>query len=157
MTEPSLADLRDVHLPPAPMLTGVAAWQLAAVCLLLLLLLAVTLWWGRRWLRRRSQRSALRELAGLARAHRRAADPTRLICGLSGLLRRYAMVRFDDVGVAGLSGPAWLQFLDVHGGEGEFTRGVGAVLETRPYQSSGAYDEAALLALVRRWLQANPP
>jgi hypothetical protein len=157
MTEPSLADLRDLHLPPTPTLAGVADWQIVAVLLLLLLLLAATLWWGRRWLRRRSQRAALRELAGLARAHGRAADPTRLIRGLSGLLRRYAMVRFADVGVAGLSGPAWLQFLDAHGGDGAFVQGVGAVFESRPYQASGAYDEAALLALVRRWLQANPP
>jgi hypothetical protein len=157
VSEPSLADLRDVHLPPAPMLAGVAPWQLVLTLLLLLVLLLVTLGWGRRWLRRRSQRAALRELAGLARAHRHAADPTRLIRGLSGLLRAYALARFSDAGVAGLTGPAWLQFLDAHGGEGEFTRGVGVVLETRPYQASGAYDEKALLALVRRWLQANPP
>ena len=157
MTEPTLADLRDLHLPPVPVLAGVAAWQIAVVLLFLLLWLAVTLWWGRRWLRRRSQRVALRELAGLARDHRRAADSTRFIRGLSGLLRRYALVRFADVGVAGLSGPAWLQFLDAHGGDGAFVLGVGAVLETRPYQASGAYDEAALLALVQRWLQANPP
>jgi hypothetical protein len=139
------------------MWAGVAAWQIAAVLLLLLFLLTVTFWWGRRWRRRRSQRAALRELADLARAHGRAADSTRLIRGLSSLLRRYAMARFADLGVAGLSGPVWLQFLDAHGGEGEFTRGVGAVLETRPYQASGDYDEVALLALVRRWLQANPP
>lgn len=157
MTEPSLADLRDLHLPPAPILVGVAGWQVVVALSLLLLVLAATLWWGRRWLRRRSQRAALRALAELAREHGRAADTTRLVRGLSGLLRRYAMARFGDAGVEGLTGPAWLQFLDRHGGGGAFCQGVGSVLETRPYQASGACDEAALLALVRRWLQVNPP
>ena len=37
------------------------------------------------------------------------------------------------------------------------TSALGAVLESRPYQARGTFDAAALLALVRRWLQANPP
>ena len=153
MTAPSMADLRDLHLPPAPVLVLTQGWLIAAA--LGLLLMAV--WWVWRWVRRRSQREALRELASLARAHARDADSTRLARGLSGLLRRYAITRFADAGIEGLTGPAWLQFLDAHGGAGAFGQGVGAVLETRPYQASGAYDEAALLALVRRWLKVNPP
>ena len=153
MTAPSMADLRDLHLPPAPVLVLTQGWLIAAA--LGLLLMAV--WWVWRWVRRRSQREALRELASLARAHARDADSTRLARGLSGLLRRYAITRFADAGIEGLTGPAWLRFLDAHGGAGAFGQGVGAVLETRPYQASGAYDEAALLALVRRWLKVNPP
>lgn len=157
MSEPSLADLRDLHLPPAPLLAGVAGWQMAVMLLLLLLVLSATLWWWRRWVRRRSQRAALRELAILAHAHSRTADTNRLVRGMSGLLRRYAITRFGGAGVEGLIGPAWLQFLDDHGGSGAFCQGAGAVLATRPYQAGGACDEAALLALVRRWLLANPP
>lgn len=155
MTPASLDALRDIHLPPAPLLValGSSGWLAAAA----LLLLAGAIWWGRRWRRRRPLRAALRELARLAGAHARAADPTRLAGGLSRLLRRYAVVRFAPAPIAGLSGRAWLDFLDAHGGAGDFAQGVGAVLETRPYQSRGAFDEAALMALVRRWLQANPP
>ena len=153
MTSAALTDLRDLHLPPTPWLVQAEAW-LAMVALGLLMLV---FWWLRRWLGRRSQRAALHELASLARAHARDADASRLARGLSGLLRRYAMARFAESGVAGLTGLAWLEFLDAHGGAGAFSQGVGSVLATRPYQPDGAYDVAALIALVRRWLKANPP
>ena len=155
MTAPSLDALRDIHLPPAPVLASLLPpWWWGAPALALLV---CALWWARRWRRRRPLRSALRELARLASAHAREADTTRLARGLSRLLRHYAVARFAHTGVAGLSGAAWLDFLDAHGGNGAFRHGVGAAMDTRPYQSGGAFDEAALLALVRRWLQANPP
>ena len=155
MTAASLESLRDIHLPPVPVLaTLLPPWWLLAA---LLAVLAATVWWLRRWLRRRPLRAALRELAVLASAHVRDADSTRLASGLSGLLRHYALARFTQDRVAGLTGVAWLDFLDAHGGAGSFRQGVGAVLAARPYQPGGAFDEAAVLALVRRWLQANPP
>ena len=155
MTTASLESLRDIHLPPLPLLAAVLPpWWLTATALALL---AATLWWLRRWLRRRPLRAALREQALLASAFARDADSTRLASGLSGLLRHYAVARFTQPGVAGLTGTAWLDFLDAHGGVDSFRQGIGAVLAARPYQSDGAFNEAALLALVRRWLQANPP
>lgn len=155
MTVATLDALRDIHLPPLPGLAVALAPEYLALAALLLLAGAVG--WGRRWRRRRPLRAALRELAGLADAHARDADNTRLASGLSRLLRRYAVLRFAPAPIAGLSGRAWLDFLDAHGGAGDFAQGVGAVLETRPYQSHGAFDATALMALVRRWLQANPP
>ncbi len=152
MTAPSLDALRDIHLPPAPLLASVDGWIVAAV----LALLVATVWYARRWRRRRTQRAALRALARLAAAHARDADATTLARGLSQLVRRYAMMRFPQAGIEGLTGSAWLRFLDEHGGGGAFCDGVGAALETRPYQACGALDAAALSALVRRWLTANP-
>lgn len=155
MTAATLDALRDIHLPPTPVLAlAVPPWWLAAA---VLVLLAAVFWLVRRFVRRRSLRIALRELAGLAADHAREPDATRLARGLSRLLRRYAMVRFAQPGIEGLSGSAWLRFLDAQGGKGAFCHGIGATLETRPYQSCGAFDEAALIALVRRWLNANPP
>jgi Domain of unknown function (DUF4381) len=153
MTAPSLDALRDIHLPPLPVL--VLAVPLVWLAVLTLALLVAAFYLARRWLRLRPLRATLRELAQLGSAHARDADTTRLALGVSGLLRRYAMARFAQPGIAGLTGSAWLEFLDAHGGA--FCHGVGAALEARPYQSSGALDEAALLTLVRRWLQANPP
>lgn len=155
MTAPSLDALRDIHLPPAPVLASLLPpWWWGATALALLV---GALWWARRWVRRRPLRSALRELARLASAHKREADATRLARGLSRLMRHYAIARFAQVGVEGLTDSAWLAFLDAHGGEGAFSHGVGATLAARPYQRGGAFDEAALLALVRRWLRANAP
>lgn len=155
MTAPSLDALRDIHLPPPPLLaTVLPQWWLAVAALALL---AAACWYLRRFTRRRCLRAALRELRCLAAAHARDGDATRLASGLSGVLRRYAMTRFPQTGIAGLTGPQWLRFLDAHGGGGAFCGGPGAVIDTRPYQPSGAFDGEALIALVRRWLRANPP
>ena len=113
-------------------------------------------WWLRRFRQRRALRAALRELRALARAHARDGDTTDLARGLSRLLRRHATACFAQAGVEGLTGGDWLRFLDTHGGEGAFCHGVGTVLESRPYRDAGAVDAVALIALVRRWLRANP-
>lgn len=155
MTAAALDALRDIHLPPLPGLAlALSPHWLAASALALL---GLGLWWGWRRQRQRTLQAALRELDRLAANHARDADYTRLASGLSRLLRGYAVARFAPAPIAGLSGRAWLDFLDTHGGGGDFSQGVGAVLETRPYQSGGAFDGAMLVALVRRWLLVNAP
>lgn len=150
MTPASLDALRDIHAPAPPTL-ALLAWSVA-LATLVVLMLPTLLWYARR----RRLRAALRALAALAASHARDGDGTRLAGGLSRLLRRYAMVRFPDAGLAALTGPAWLQFLDAHGGQGGFCGPAGVALECRPYQREGEFDALALLALVRRWLKANP-
>ena len=67
MTAPSLNELRDIHLPPVPVLvTALPPWWLAVAALTLI---TAAVWYLRRWVRLRPLRSALHELAGLA-AHR---------------------------------------------------------------------------------------
>lgn len=156
MTAPSLDALRDIHLPPPPMLAFMDGWIGAGALTLFAAAIAAAFWCLRSRLRRRTLRAALHELACLACAHARDADTTRLARGVSQLVRRYAVKRFSPAGIAGLTGSAWLGFLDAHGGNGAFCDGVGAVLETRPYQSGGDVDAAALIALVRLWLKTNP-
>jgi hypothetical protein len=150
VTPDALAGLRDIHLPPPPD-GGLGGWLLA---LLALALAGLGLWLARR--RHRLLRAALGELERLAAEHARSGDATPLARGLSQLLRRYALVRFPTQPVAGLTGSDWLRFLDAHGGGGAFHDGPGAVLASLPYAPAGAADGAALIALVRRWLQANP-
>lgn len=156
-TAPSLDELRDIHLPPPPYLTTLVpeGWE-AALVVAALALVAAACWGLRRFLQRRRLRCALRELAGLAAEHRRDGDATRLAAGLSRLLRRYAVVRFPQAEVAGLTGGDWLRFLDAHGGQGDFVEGAGAALASRPYRAAGEIDAAALIAVVRRWLKVNP-
>lgn len=151
----SLDLLRDIHLPPEPMLVVLLSpWSVAIV--LTTLLVAVVLL-VRRWLRQKPLRHAMRALKRLSSTHWRDGDDTALARGLSQLLRRYAAQRFGQAGVAGLNGRDWLEFLDAHGGSGGFCNCVGAILETRPYQTAGDFDTAALIALVGQWLQENRP
>lgn len=155
MTTPSLAELRDIHLPPPPWPAALLDEQASALALIAALAGALLAWSWRRWTRRRLH-AALRELARLAGDHRRHGDTTRLVRGLSHLLRQHAIARFPATDAAGLVGDAWLCFLDAHGGGGAFGKGVGSVLASRPYRADGDVDVAALIDLVRRWLQANP-
>lgn len=160
MNANALDSLRDLHLPSAPGLWPLApGWWLVGGAVLVLV--AVVLW--RRHLRRRPLRAALGELAALSAAHRRDHDAVALARGLSRLLRAYAVHRFPHAAIAGAIGPDWLGFLDAHGGGGAFSAGSGVVLETLPYRAAPATlpesvpDPAALVALVRRWLEANAP
>lgn len=155
MTPDALDTLRDIHLPAPPAPWPVPDWLSAAGVLALVLALL----YARRLWRRRALRAAVRELNKLATAHARDGEATRLAGGLSRLLRRHAMARFPQAGVAGLTGTAWLHFLDAHGGNGAFCDGAGSALETIPYRANNEMDAAqvaALLTLARSWLEANP-
>lgn len=149
----SLDSLRDIHLPPQPILVSV----LDGVFITLAVAAFVTIfWWLHRYLYRRQLHRSLRELAALEQAYRLDGDTTRFARGVSQLLRRYVIALSPEKGVEAVTGSDWLSLLDSYGGNGEFTHGVGAVLEVRPYQKSGEMDVAGLLILVRRWLKENP-
>lgn len=151
MTVDSLDALRDVHLPPAPDWWSTPEWLFAAAVLVLL----AVLWIAYRRTRQRALRAALLELTVIEYGYKRHNNAARLAGGLSQLVRRYALVRYPQAGIEGLTGTAWLEFLDAHGGNGAFCCGVGAVLAELPYQAGGDIDAEALIALVRRWLKAN--
>lgn len=159
MIPPSIDQLRDIHLPPPP-----AAWPPAPGWWVLLAAgTAVAAWLAYRHRRGKPLRTALRDLDAVARAHTQTHDAVELARGICTVLRSYARRRFPDARIAGLSGPAWLAFLDAHGGHGAFGAGAGAVLDTLPYRPATAApalsqgEAEALLALARRWLRSNAP
>lgn len=160
MNAPSIDQLRDIHLPPPPLLWPLDSgwWALAAA-----FAAAALLWATRRGIRRRPLRTALRELRALEQAYAASHDAVALARGLMRVLRGYALWRYPLHGTAGLAGREWLQFLDEHGGAGGFTHGAGALLEALPYRPphhATAPDTATMatvIALARRWLRANAP
>jgi len=148
--------LRDIHLPgaapwwpPAP-----GWWLVAAVACAVLAWLAVLA--ARRYRRYRERRRLFEVLARVEReiAGGHAAEA---LAQLSIVLRRLALVRFPRRQLAGLTGTAWLDFLDESGGDGRFAQGPGRVLAAGPYQRSlpPDLDGAALIALVRQWVRKN--
>ena len=70
---------------------------------------------------------------------------------LSHFLRRLS--RQTVPAAATLAGEHWLNHLDACAATNEFTAGVGRVLIEAPYRPAPAYDTAALIALVRRWVR----
>ena len=143
-----LASLRPLHppeavgwWPPAP-----GWWLLGG---LLLVTLGVVWWYHRRFALRRAALTELRELVRLE------PDDTRLSAGVNQLLRRVALASFPRSHVAGLSGEAWLQFLDSSSRDRGFSHGPGQVLATGPFAPACILDRAALIDLARRWIQIN--
>ncbi len=144
---PADLPLRDIHLPPA-----VGSWPPAIGWWLLLglLLAAFYLGWGY-WQRRRLQRLALARLNALARR-----SDAQLPAALSCLLRQAVISHFPSH-AAGLTGQSWLEFLDRPFADRPFTTGVGRCLVDAPYRPEPQVDNAALIALCRRWLKKLPP
>ncbi len=150
MDELDLIDrLRDIHMPPPPPLWPPAPgwWALLAVTALAAALLA----WRLRT-RRRARRQALRELDTLERRWRADGDAAAMAAGLAVLLRRVALAGNPRAEVAGLSGEAWLAWLDAGRGP-KFGRGAGRALLTLPYGGGGGEQAEALLDLARRWIR----
>ncbi|MBK8637323.1 MAG: DUF4381 domain-containing protein [Chromatiaceae bacterium] len=150
-----LAELRGYHLPdpvswwpPAP-----GWWLLALLGLSLLGLLAG--WLVRRHRRGAASRAAQAELAAIRAALAQDGDTAACARGLSRLLRRFALVRFPRRAVAGLSGEAWLAFLDAQGGAGRFQSGPGRLLLDAPYRPPQDLPIAELAGLVEDWIRLN--
>jgi hypothetical protein len=150
-----LATLRGYHLPePVGWWPPAPGWWLVAL-LLCGVLAGLVLWGVRRRRRMAAARSARAELAALRQAVDRDGDAHAFACGLSRLLRRFALARFPRRGVAGLTGEQWLSFLDVHGGAGRFSRHPGRLLIEAPYRQATDVPARELAALAEDWIAAN--
>jgi len=165
MNADPLAALRDIHLPPA-----VSWWPLAVGWWLLLLMavllvVAVILWMRRRaalkrqpvvWSRMDMIDAAMTELSRLEEAARAGAHAGTAAADLSRLLRRAAVqLSADPSDVAGLTGEAWLQWLDAQWHENGFCTGAGRQLIQAPYRPEGNIDIAATAGVCRGWLEAQ--
>ncbi len=150
--------LHDIHLPdaiswwpPAP-----GWWMLLAT----LIMLGFLGWFLlRRYKRGALRREALAQLQRIEAGFRADGDHVALARELSALLRRIAISTKKRDTVAGLTGDAWLRFLDEFNGDADkrsvapFQQGAGRILVTAPY--SPAVDAAAiqeLLTICRDWL-----
>lgn len=161
-----LAALHDLHLPPP-----IGWWPPAPGWWLLLILVMVwtasLFWWLRR---RRMQRSrpspvtvrqivaaANLELDRLAENTGSGLAPRQAAADGSRLLRRVAIqlavLRGDTNDVAGLTGEAWLRWLDTQWDRNDFSQGAGRELLDAPYRHKRDIDLPALLSLTRTWLE----
>lgn len=150
-----LSQLRDIHLPQ-----GFGFWPLAIgwyVLGLLILLTAVLIGWAYKKRQRRllPRKEARTKLKTLKERYQRDQDAVAIAIELSMLLRRAALAAFPAEEVASLHDQQWLGFLDKMGDTSEFTRGVGQVLVSAPYQRQAAYQVDELFILIERWIEHN--
>jgi hypothetical protein len=153
-TDFSQLPLRDIHLP------GEIGWWPPAVGWWIVLGLAVAgglvLVW--RYQQRFRERAALRGLKAVAAMLDGGSAPVVCIQRISMILRRFAMSVAADAPVAGLTGDAWLAFLDSRWARDEFASGLGRVLIFGPYAPPdrvSAEDVSALNNLCIDWVRAQ--
>lgn len=155
--DPAQIPLRDLHLPAEigwwPLAPG---WWflLAAIVVALAILL-------RRYMRVRAagrvRRHALAQLDRLVTEFRQNRDAVRFAAEASELLRRTMLAYTPRSEVAGLTGDAWLRWLDQGLDEPLFQSGAGRPLVELPYCRPGSArqqaDVEALAAALRQRLR----
>jgi len=156
--KPESLPLRDIHLPAA-----IGAWPPALgwwlLALLLLGLGGLSVWYWRKWRQKRAEDVpliALQAVDKLQRLHRNNSQA--LLCELSVLLRRIAISLHGREPVAGLTGAAWLGFLDKKAGKILFSKSLGILLTEHPYRAdvqAGSAELAALVEAVRTWIKSQ--
>ncbi len=158
MGEDAELPLRDIHLPEA-----ISWWPPAPGWWLLLgavlVCTAVVWWWHQRKVATRVRVAAVAEWEKLLHEFQQQQDTSRLVRELSTLLRRAALSCYPRAEVAGLSGEAWLHFLDTthpRPQQSAFSEGVGRLLLDAPYRPQVDGDGLALHALCGEWLAKLP-
>ncbi len=144
--DPEQIPLRDLHLPEA-----VDWWPLAPGWWVVIALLAVVLiYLCRLYLRTRARgaarRHALRQLNELTAAFEQHRNTVAFSSGLSELLRRTMLAYAPRCEVAGLTGDAWLEWLDRGLDQPRFQGDTGRKLLEMPYRKPA--DDVTAMELV---------
>jgi hypothetical protein len=141
--------LRDIHLPPLPGFWPLApGWWLLLALVALLLLLSFWLW-------RRQRRLVPRKLAlkSLEQLQGSELSQKQKLQELAILMRRACLTAYPRITVAGLTGVAWLDFMDQQYGRAQFNTPVGRLLVEAAYRPDDPGELDAVFALCRVWLQ----
>lgn len=148
--------LRDIHLPD-----GVSWWPIAPgwwLILVLVIMIAMIIWAIRmNKARQLLRKQALSELQQIELAFSQHQNNQQLASDCSALLRRVCISRFARPDVAGLTGEAWLQFLNQHNKAALFKDEIAIALLHAPYQKEFDFYSQALLSTCRAWLEQLPP
>ena len=148
--------LRDLHLPEP-----ISWWPLAPGWWLLIALAIVGLvYLSRIYLRARARgaarRHALRQLDALTAEFEQHRDAVALSGGISELLRRTMLAYAPRKEIAGLTGDAWLEWLDRDLDQPRFQTATGKKLLEMPYrrpdENVSAMELVDVVALVRQRL-----
>ena len=157
MKNDPLDQLRDVHLPDVPAWWPPAPgwWITAGLGLLLLALLIRQI---SRWRRRtRPRRLALAELEAQLTGWRTGRlGAAECLNGCNALLKRLWVHVEGRHDLAGLSGNAWLSYLDTRSRTNSFTEGPGRLLGDQRFSADlGEADLKPLQPLLKRLLQST--
>ncbi len=144
--------LRDIHVPVAHWWPPAPGWWLLAITGALVLYGCWRV--GREYFYRRRQRGLIQSAADQVRDRLLDSPDAASVAAASEFMRQVALTRYPRHEIAGLSGTAWLDFLDQSGGGDGFRQGPGAVLGDLAYRADTNVDidGPALAQLIQRWL-----
>ncbi len=150
--EPSQLPLKDIHLPETigwwPPAMG---WWILIITIPLLIFL---FFWLYKRLTRYTAIKTANKILQTVKLNTETSNEQKLK-ELSMLIRRTAMSVFPRADVAGLTGKAWLDFLDNSLGKPRFTEEVGVLLTDGLYQKEKQPVQVApLITLCEDWLKA---
>ena len=155
-----LAQLRDIHLPPAIDIWPPAPgwWGLAFLGILATLSLLYWLWG--RWQANKYRREAIRQLESILEKYASDGDASLYLHDYQLLLKRVALTRFNRDLVASLTGEAWVAFLDKSSNGSEFSMGAGQALVDGNYVDAartgiGSADIESLHQLGQQWIRKH--
>ncbi|MEE8427144.1 MAG: DUF4381 domain-containing protein [Woeseiaceae bacterium] len=151
--DPNAIPIRDLHLPAV-----IGWWPLAPGWWVVIAVLGVGLvflmrMWLRTYSRGAARRHALRQLDLYSRDYMSHLNGVLIGTQLSELLRRTMLAYAPRTDVAGLTGEAWLKWLDQDLDRSHFVAGDGRYLIEWPYRDPGSQvdksDVGALVDAVR--------
>jgi hypothetical protein len=146
--------LRDIHLPDA-----ISWWPPAIgwwLLLVLIPLLVFAIWWCYKRLTRKTIFKSAKPLLEQIKADSVSSDLEKLQ-QLSTWLRRVSISTTPRDHSAGLTGKAWLAYLDTSVDGSPFSEGIGQCLIDAQYRKSAPnyLDIPALIALCELWLKGQ--
>jgi hypothetical protein len=162
MAEADVNDLKlqllDIYQPDSVSWWPLApAWWLFILVTILLGLLLVYLYYKKTALRR----AAMQQLNSIEQAFFKQGDINQLAMSLNILLKQILLSRATDDFIPGLTGKAWLNFLDQSCNSQDFTQGIGILLHKLPYQKTNHCNDEnnklaqELIALIKYWTIKN--
>ncbi|MCK5871390.1 MAG: DUF4381 domain-containing protein [Methylococcales bacterium] len=145
--------LRDIHLPEA-----ISGWSLAIGWWVLLILIPLSCFFGYWLFKRVTRKTAIKTAKKLLKNlkvddSQTAREKLEII---SAVLRRVAMSLNSRSDCAGLTGEAWLLYLDSLWEENAFSEGSGKILISGRFQKQqDDIDIDELITLTERWLKGQ--
>jgi hypothetical protein len=155
-TDELLLQLRGIAPPGEPGWWPLAPgwWILTGAGLVAMLALLL---FARRQYNSRNFKLANRELQGISDHYKHNQDNQNLILNLSRWLRQVSLMAFPERKIAGITGLAWLEFLDEEMGKSEFRQGPGQIFGTAVYSRQLDFDDDTILALCELWMVSIKP
>ncbi|MHB1948290.1 MAG: DUF4381 domain-containing protein [Gammaproteobacteria bacterium] len=149
---PSLQQLKDIHLPKAVSMWPTAPGWIGLYIMMVGLIGYGIFYWYKRRKHRYTIKYALRQLNQLQTLTLHNPDNINIAAEISTLIRRTALYYFQRDAIAGLTGQEWLHFLNTSGNTTQFTTEAGQLLIAAPYRQDHHANLTPLFTLTQHWL-----